>query len=58
MADPLIVVVLPGNVQSIASPVPPSAVGVTGYMQVVNQYVTFGVVSDYNLSNGLAFKIG
>ena len=58
LVDPIIVTVLPGNVTSLSVPVPASAVGVKGFMQVVNQYVTFGTVSDFNMSNGLAFKIG
>lgn len=57
LVDPLLIVALPASVTDLHIPLPP-VTGVTGFLQVVNQYTTFGVVNDYNLSNGLAFKIG
>ena len=59
LADPLVVAVLPGNVTSVNAVVPPLPAGVTVaiYSQYINQYTTFGLTQDYNMSNGVAIKM-
>ncbi len=57
LTNPVLIVFLPPGVTQLTTPVPPIPPGgVKAFAQYANEYTTFGVVRDYNLSNGLAMK--
>jgi hypothetical protein len=57
LTTPVLVVFLPPSVTQITAPVPPIPPGgIQAFAQYANEYTTFGVVRDYNLSNGVAMK--
>lgn len=59
LADPFVIAVLPAGVETVNATVPPLPAGVTVsiYSQYINQYTTFGLSQDYNMSNGVAIKM-
>lgn len=59
LVDPTIVAVIP-PVDGVTFNVPPLPPGISVqvFSQYLNQYTTFGVQQDFNMSNGVAIKLG
>ncbi len=57
LVQPTVVQFVPAAVESVVATIPPVPAAVQVYLQIANQYTTFGVQNDYNLTNGLALKV-
>lgn len=57
LVQPTLVTFLPAAADHVVATIPPVPSLVNVFVQVANQYTTFGVQNDYNLTNGLQIKI-